>query len=260
MANPNTPTNSTPATGTGGYSRTPTLTSSAFVDADVGDTHASSQWQITETSGDYSTAAYDSGTDTTNLVSIVVPAGNLEYTVTYYWHVRHRDNNNNWSSYSTETSFITGESLPSNILYSLLDDNWNASYVTKPTIYIREEVERQRLDLSGTTSAGIDILVVSLDPVGISDRQRGNWTYKDTKANVMVEIYTGFGDDDFAAGQARLYNLMREIRRIVYANIHNVGPYHLLRYVGFTPKMETSFGFWEGFCRISFEAEGVLGT
>ena len=27
---------------------------------------------------------------------------------TYYWHVRHRDSNESWSDYSTETSFTTG--------------------------------------------------------------------------------------------------------------------------------------------------------
>jgi hypothetical protein len=39
----------------------------------------------------------------------VVPEGTLEHSATYYWRVRHQDNNLNWSSWSTETRFTTSD-------------------------------------------------------------------------------------------------------------------------------------------------------
>ncbi|MFC1600779.1 cohesin domain-containing protein [Candidatus Sumerlaeota bacterium] len=104
---PNTPVNTLPASGATGVSLTPTLTSTAFSDPNVGDTHAASQWQITATSGNYGSPLYDSGTDASNLTSVDVPGGNLGSTTVYYWHVRHQDNSGSWSAWSSETPFTT---------------------------------------------------------------------------------------------------------------------------------------------------------
>jgi PKD repeat protein len=113
---PNTPSNDSPANGAPDVILTPTLTSSGFTDPDAGDTHAASQWQIRTSSGDYSSPLYDSGTDVSNLTSIVVPSGELDYSTIYYWHVRYQDNNLEWSAWSAETSFTTGSApnLPPN--------------------------------------------------------------------------------------------------------------------------------------------------
>jgi PKD repeat protein len=106
---PNQPSNTSPADGATDVSLTPILESSAFSDPDAGDTHAASQWQITVTSGDYTSPAFDSGRDTSNLSQIAVPSGELSYDTTYYWMVRHEDNQGAWSSWSVETRFTTEE-------------------------------------------------------------------------------------------------------------------------------------------------------
>ena len=105
-AAPDQPSNVAPTNGATGASINLTLKSSAFSDSDSGDTHAASQWQITTTSGNYSSPVFDSFTDSVNLTSIKV-SPSLDYSTDYYWHVRHRDNNGTWSSYSAETSFTT---------------------------------------------------------------------------------------------------------------------------------------------------------
>jgi len=104
---PDTPTNSSPSNGATGVSLTPTLQASAFSDPD-GDGHAASQWQVTTTSGDYSSPVFDSGEDATNLTSITLSTA-LSSGTTYYWHVRYKDDNAlpAWSDYSSETSFTT---------------------------------------------------------------------------------------------------------------------------------------------------------
>jgi len=111
---PNTPTNIAPADGEFNVFLTSTLQSSIFSDPDNGDTHQASQWQITTTSGNYSNPVYDSGVDTGNKISISIPAGILNNSTTYYWHVRHQDNNSTWSNYSIETSFTTCFSIDLN--------------------------------------------------------------------------------------------------------------------------------------------------
>ncbi len=126
---PNAPTNSSPTDLSTNNSLIPTLSSSAFSDPDSGDTHLASQWQITTSSGNYSSPIYDSGTDNSNLTSIAIPVNTLEASTTYYWHVRYQDNNTNWSSYSTETSFTTSlfPNRPTNV--SPLDNAQNQNKV-----------------------------------------------------------------------------------------------------------------------------------
>jgi len=102
---PSQPTNVSPpdkAT----VSLTPTLESSAFSD-DVGDTHVASQWQIFTVAGNYSSPVFDNVTYTPNPTSVVVASGLLSYSTTYYWRMRHRDDNLDWSEWSAETSFTT---------------------------------------------------------------------------------------------------------------------------------------------------------
>jgi hypothetical protein len=114
---PSQPSNASPASGATSVSLTPTLLSSVFSDPDSGDTHAASQWQITATAGDYSTALFDSETDNSNLTAIMVPSGKLNSSTPYYWHVRYQDNHAKWSQWSSETSFTTSHppNQPSNI-------------------------------------------------------------------------------------------------------------------------------------------------
>ena len=102
---PDQPTNISPEDGVTGTSLTPALQSSLYSDPDALHIHAASQWQVSATSGDYSTPVFDSGTDTSNLTSITLSAGILNGNTTYYWHVRYQDNYGAWSDYSAETSF-----------------------------------------------------------------------------------------------------------------------------------------------------------
>jgi len=105
-APPFEPSNISPADEDTDVSLTPTLSSSEFDDPDEGDTHAASQWQIRSSTGNYSSPVFEK-TDTSNLTQITIPSETLSYDTTYYWRVRHEDNHDNWSGYSSETSFTT---------------------------------------------------------------------------------------------------------------------------------------------------------
>jgi Leucine-rich repeat (LRR) protein len=121
-ASPATPTNLSPLDGATDVSLTPTLQSSAFSDPDARDTHTASQWQIRTSSGDYSSPLFDSGKDSTNLISITVPSGTLAHFTTYYWHVMHHDKRS-WSRWSPETSFVTARDITAPVLFSVAATN-----------------------------------------------------------------------------------------------------------------------------------------
>lgn len=100
---PTAPSNVSPAANTYVSSLTPKLIASAFSDGAIGSTQVASQWQIFMGS----TLIYDTGTDTTNLLELTVPAGKLSFGNTYTWKVRHEDNYGGWSGYSAPTSLVT---------------------------------------------------------------------------------------------------------------------------------------------------------
>ena len=107
---PSQPTNESPVDEA---SLNPTLRSSPFTDQDFGDTHASSQWRITTIQGDYTNPVLDSGTDNTSLTELLTASGILSENVAYFWQMRHLDNHDAWSEWSTETSFVPANHLPS---------------------------------------------------------------------------------------------------------------------------------------------------
>ena len=100
---PAKPVNATPAAGATNVSLSPTLTASAFSDADVGDAHVASQWLL-RVQGEVE-PVFDSGADAANKVSIEL--ADLANGVTYEWQVRYKDDRGGWSEYSTATAFTT---------------------------------------------------------------------------------------------------------------------------------------------------------
>jgi plastocyanin len=100
---PAKPVNATPVAGATNVSISPTLTASAFSDADTDDTHAASQWLL-RVQGE-ATLVFDSGEVVANKVSIEL--ADLTNEVTYEWQVRYKDDRGGWSDYSTATAFTT---------------------------------------------------------------------------------------------------------------------------------------------------------
>lgn len=164
-ANPNTPVNVSPLAGATDVTLTPTLRGSAFSDPDVGDTHAASRWQITDIPGNYSSPVFDSEDDTTNLYQISIPAETLDYSQTYYWHVRYQDSNADWSAYSTETSFTTTALRKwTFMVYLDADNNMESAGISN----------FNQMELAGSTS---DVnIVVLMDRTPGYDTSDGDWT------------------------------------------------------------------------------------
>jgi hypothetical protein len=105
---PARPEAAAPSSEAGGVSTHPQLDSSAFSDADVGDTHAASQWQVSTVAGDYTSPVFDNARLVGSPLTGVVVSPGLETGTTYYWRVRYQDSHGAWSEWSAESSFTTG--------------------------------------------------------------------------------------------------------------------------------------------------------
>lgn len=102
-----TPTHSSPANGATVTTRTPTLTASAFVDGQPSHTALSSQWQLS-TGTAFTAPLYDSG-EVSYGNAHVVPDATLSDRTVYFWRVRYKDSNGQWSDYSVPTKFLVAE-------------------------------------------------------------------------------------------------------------------------------------------------------
>ena len=132
---PTTPANSSPANGAMASSITPKLIASTFSDGAIGSSEIAAEWQIKKGSS----LVYDTGTDTTDLSSLTVPAGKLTGGNSYTWQVRHEDNYGDWSTYSAATSFSVPE--PTSLTCLLGRDAFSARKA-QPQV----EVDHRKID------------------------------------------------------------------------------------------------------------------
>jgi len=107
---PDKPTNISPVNGATNISLTPQLVASEYSHTD-NIPFASSQWQIRAYGFTYDNPAYDSN-EIGPVNQCSVPAGHLNYSTVYFWHVRYKDSNGNWSEWSDETNFSTFPNRP----------------------------------------------------------------------------------------------------------------------------------------------------
>ena len=139
--NPSQPTNSSPSDAAADQAKNPTLTSSAYSDADSDD-HGDSTWNMYESSDCSGDKVWSSVDDSTNKESILISSGTFAGThvgeaelkghTQYSWDVRHDDEYNGESSDSSCTNFNTLNTDPT---ISIADDTATEGdvYTLSPT-------------------------------------------------------------------------------------------------------------------------------
>ena len=71
----------------------------------------------------------------------------------------------------------------------------------------------------------------------------GNYKFGDRIYYVALEIYTN-------TSRQRLYDLMREIRRICHARIHSLTNFQRIRFVNFNESTDAQVNLWNGIIQI----------
>lgn len=106
------PTIVSPANNALDVAETPSIQTGAFATIGGADTHAATQYQIRLSSDTWANAVWDSGEDTTNKLSVQVPAGILDAgQTTYYVRARHKGTSRGWSEWSSEVKFTTKQAF-----------------------------------------------------------------------------------------------------------------------------------------------------
>lgn len=145
----------------------------------------------------------------------------------------------------------TAESIPSESLKEMLDDNWQnyGGEVPKPEIVEVNIPDEYQYKYNFQAK---DYIFIQTDVTGEEAVARDTYRYWDFKFNLMVHIYT-------SKSRQRLYDIKKEIRRIVIYKMHdssNTG-YQLVRYGNFVELPQESVKVWKGQVRISYESAGV---
>ncbi|MEI6478343.1 MAG: beta-propeller fold lactonase family protein [bacterium] len=188
---PGTPDITAPTDGSYTNDSTPTLTSSAYSDANP---HLASQWELDLVNTFASGSLVNSGTDTVNLLSYT-PGGQAD--ALWYARVRHQDSSGNWSSWSTTISFTVDTVKPSTPSIaspaSLSYTNDNTPTITGSTYSdVNGQLAAQwqidtinSFDSGDLVDSGTDLVnLASYTPSTLSDAEWFAWVrYKDVAGN-----------------------------------------------------------------------------
>jgi hypothetical protein len=128
-----------------------------------------------------------------------------------------------------------------------LNSQWNASNVTKPTLTTVNGANQPfRFDLN----AG-DHLIGRTGSPAMSEVPIGNRKYGDRSYSIEIELYT-------LNSRQRLFNLMREVRKITHARMHSLTNFQRQTFISFAEEVSDQARVWTGTISISLENNAVL--
>ena len=139
------------------------------------------------------------------------------------------------------------EPIPVDAIMTDLNGQWNASNVTKPSlITVNAAGEPIRFDLN----VG-DHLVARTGSPALEEEPIGNWKYGNRTYNIEIELFT-------LNGRQRLYDLMREIRRICHSRKHSLSNFQRQQFMGFSEETSEQVNIHTGSIEIQLVNNAVL--
>ena len=143
---------------------------------------------------------------------------------------------------------MADEPIPGDAIMADLDSQWNASNVEEP-IYVTVNsaiTEPLRFDLNRG-----DYIIGRTGSPAFEESPIGNWKYGDRAYNVDLEIYT-------LLNRQRLYNLMKEVRRITHNRKHSLTNFQRQQFMNFSEEVSEQVNIWTGSVSIRLENNAVL--
>ena len=144
----------------------------------------------------------------------------------------------------------TAEAIPVTIVESLLDTYWdtNSGNIPKPSMVdVNNATDPLRADLINTG----DYLLLKADTPTFEETPIGTWVYGNQRHSVLIEVYT-------ATSRQRLYDLVKEVRRICHARMHNLTNFQRIRFIRFSENTEAQVNVWTGTVLIQLENNAIL--
>ena len=126
-----------------------------------------------------------------------------------------------------------------------LNSQWNSSNVTEPNyIVVTGANEQIRYDLNKG-----DYIIAR--PGTIQEIPIGNYKYADRIYEVDLEVYTN-------DSRQRLYNLMKEIRRICHVRRHSLTNFQRITFQNFREDMDENVNVWSATIDIELVNSAIL--
>ena len=142
---------------------------------------------------------------------------------------------------------MPSEPIPIDAIMTDLDGQWNASNVTKPSLVTVNAANQPiRFDLNVGDHAIGRTGSPAFEEEPIGNRKYGNRTY-----NIEIELWT-------LTSRQRLYDLMREIRRICHARMHSLTNFQRQQFMSFSEETSEQVNMWTGSVEIRLENNAVL--
>ena len=131
-----------------------------------------------------------------------------------------------------------------------LRSQWNSSNVTEPRVV--------EVNNSGTATQSLRVDLNQADHVigrsgspSFSEMPIGNWKYGNRQYNVDLEVYT-------KQSRLNLYNLVREIRRICHARMHDMTNFQRIQFLSYSEQSQEQANIWVASVQIQLVNNGVL--
>jgi hypothetical protein len=142
---------------------------------------------------------------------------------------------------------LGSEPVPPEIVRDLLRSAWMPTQrLPRPEIHIQDDVT---LPGEQVHLARADYILIG--ETTIEERQAGHrYEYKDIDVTVTIGLYTKHS-------RQRLYDMMAEVRRIVYTYQRSLRPYQQLYFDSFVEDSSGKHGFWAGSVQIRLTARDV---
>ena len=140
------------------------------------------------------------------------------------------------------------EPLPIKDFLDELEAQWNSSNVAEPKF----------IEVTGATSDPLrfnlnvgDVVFGRAGDPALEETPIGNWTYGNRVYNISIEVYT-------RVSRQRLYDLVKEVRRICHARMHSLTSFQRIQFGAFTESTQEQVNIWTGAITIKLENNAIL--
>jgi len=143
---------------------------------------------------------------------------------------------------------MPSEPLPVKEFLDELDAQWDASNVVEPRF----------IEVTGNTNDPLrydlnvkDVVVGKAGTPAVDELPIGNWKYGNRTYNIELEVHTN-------SQRQRLYDIIREIRKLCHSRMHNLTNFHRIRFVSFNELTQQQVNVWSGIVNIQLENSAIL--
>ena len=143
---------------------------------------------------------------------------------------------------------MPSEPLPVKEFLDELDAQWNASNVVEPRF----------IEVTGNTSDPLrydlnvkDVIIGKAGTPAVDEFPIGNWKYGNRTYNVELSLYTN-------ADRQRLYDMVKEVRKLCHARMHSLTNFQRIRFASFQEDTQQNVNIWSGTVIVQLENSAIL--